>query len=443
MTPNFSAIILAAGEGTRMKSANPKILHKIGGRSLIHHVLASLEPLKPENITIVLAPSMKELESHLTPHRVVYQDRALGTAHAVKSAETSTKASQGDIAILFGDTPFIETGTIKRLLARRKEQDNPALVLLGMRPTSPKGYGRYITDNDGYLLNIVEERDATESQRQIGLCNGGVMLVDREFLWSGLKEIQANNVKGEYYLTDLVAIAVRKNRKVAYLEVSETEILGINDRQELANAEMVFQRKKRKEILDKGVTLINPETIYFSADTDIAQDCIIGPSVFFGPGVRLQGNVEVRAFSHLEGVEIKKNAQIGPFARLRPGTIVGENAHIGNFVEVKNSIIGNGAKANHLSYLGDAKVGERANIGAGTITCNYDGFQKSTTEIGADVFIGSNSALIAPVTIGKGAIIGAGSVITENVKEDSLALARAKQEEKPGWAAKFREWRKK
>lgn len=439
----ISAIVLAAGQGTRMKSDLPKVMHKIGNWPLIRHVRHALIPLDLQQVVLVLAPSMPQVAKEAQPCAVAYQEQALGTAHAVKSAANLFASDDSDILILYGDTPFISTQRLAQLIARRQEQDEPALVLMGMRPKSPKGYGRYILNDDGYVERIVEERDATEEEKRIELCNGGVMIADGKVLWSWLEEIKPNNTKGEYYLTDLVAIANKKGRKVAHLEVSEQEVLGINDRNELANAEQLFQKKRREEIMVGGVTLLDPASTYFSADTEIGQDTVIGPHVFLGLGVKIRRNVEIRAFSHLEGVEVMPYAQIGPFARLRPGTKIAEEVHIGNFVEVKNSLIERGAKANHLSYLGDSKIGARTNIGAGTITCNYDGFKKSTTEIGAEVFVGSNTALVAPIKIGDGAIIAAGSVITQNVEAGELAIARAKQEHKLGWAERFRQWRKK
>jgi len=390
-------------------------------------------------VVVVVGPGMEAVSKVVAPHRTALQAEQLGTGHAVLAAKAALGEREGDVLILYGDTPFISTETFEALLARRRAEDRPAAVVLGMRPDDPTGYGRLLVDGKGQLEAIVEHRDATAEQRRIGLCNSGVMAVDGALIWDLLGEVGTDNAKGEYYLTDIVALARRRGRVSAAVEAPAEELLGINSRAELAAAEALFQDKLRARAMEGGATLIDPASVWFSFDTRLGRDVVIGPHVVFGPGVEVADGVDIRSFSHIEGARIETGAVIGPFARLRPGSVIGAKAHVGNFVETKNATLAAGAKANHLTYLGDASVGEGANIGAGTITCNYDGFGKYRTEIGARAFIGSNSALVAPVTVGDGAIIAAGSVITQDVAPDALAVARGRQAEKPGWARLFRE----
>jgi bifunctional UDP-N-acetylglucosamine pyrophosphorylase/glucosamine-1-phosphate N-acetyltransferase len=348
------------------------------------------------------------------------------------------KAHKGDVMVLFGDVPLIRAATLSRLIERRRRADRPALAVIGMRPHDPGPYGRLVLGADGMLERIVEAKDADEQERRIGLCNSGVMIADGDLFWNWIERLGSNNAQGEFYLTDVVGLARADNRLAAAIEAPADEMAGVNSRAELAAAESRYQARRRDAAMADGATLIDPASIHFSFDTRLGRDVVIGPSVVFGPGVNVGDEVIIRPFCHVEGATIGKGAIIGPFARLRPGSVIGEGAHVGNFVEIKKSELGAHAKANHLSYLGDAKIGARANIGAGTITCNYDGFEKMETVIGADAFIGSDTALVAPVSVGEGAIVAAGSVITSDVAPDALAIARSRQVEKPGWAGKFR-----
>jgi bifunctional UDP-N-acetylglucosamine pyrophosphorylase/glucosamine-1-phosphate N-acetyltransferase len=441
-TGNLAAIILAAGQGTRMKSKLPKVLHRIAGRSMIGHVLDRLAPLQVERIAVVIAPGMDDVARDVAPHVTAEQTQPLGTGHAVRAAEQAMAGVKaGTILVLYGDTPFVSTATLTRLLERRQASDNPAVVVLGMRPKEPTGYGRLVIEAGDYLGRIVEQKDATTEERAIGLCNSGVMAIDATLIWSLLAKIGNQNAKGEYYLTDIVELAKQAGRRSAYVEAPEEELLGVNSRVDLAAAEKLYQQQRRLQAMLEGVTLTDPDTVYFSSDTRLGRDIVIGPHVIFGPGVEIADDVEIRGFCHIEGAKVASGAQIGPYARLRPGSEIGRDVHIGNFVETKNTVMAAGSKANHLTYLGDAMVGAKTNIGAGTITCNYDGYFKDRTEIGANAFIGSNAALVAPVKIGDGAIIGAGSVITRDVPADAMSVARGQQVDKLGWAAKFREMR--
>ncbi len=433
-----AAIILAAGQGTRMKSAKPKVLHPIAGRPMIGHVLAALAPIGCDPVIIVTAPGMEAVERYVAPHPTAIQATPLGTGHAVAAARSALGEIDGLVLVLFGDTPFVSPATLARMIARADEGDRPSLVILGFRPADPTGYGRLVLDGAGRLARIVEHKDASAAERAIGLCNSGVMAIAGDKLWPWIARIGNANAKSEYYLTDIVGLASASGETLAIVEAPEEELLGINSRAELAAAEAIFQNRRRAQALAEGASLVDPGSVFFAADTILGRDVTIGPHVVFGPGVVIADHVEIRAFSHIEGAKIGANAIIGPFARLRPGAEIGAGAHIGNFVEAKNARIGPGAKANHLSYLGDAEIGAGANIGAGTITCNYDGILKATTRIGAGAFIGSNSALVAPVAIGEGAIIGAGSVITRDVAADAIAVARAAQVERPESAGKFR-----
>ena len=435
----IAAVILAAGQGTRMKSRLPKVMHRIASRTMIGHVLANLAPLGAAPVVAVIAPGMDEVMREVAPHGIAYQTEALGTGHAVRAAhEALAGFKAGTVLVLFGDSPFVSTATLQKLIARRQAADDPAVVVLGMRPADPTGYGRIITDDAGGIEKIVEHNDANVLERIVDLCNSGVMAIDAAVIWPLLDRIGNDNAKGEYYLTDIVALARAAGRRCAYVEAPAEELLGVNSRQDLATAEALYQQHRRCQAMSDGVTLTDPATVYFAADTKLGRDVVIGPNVVFGPGVSIADDVQILAFCHIEGARIDSGAIIGPFARLRPGSDIGPQVHIGNFVETKNTKLGAGAKANHLTYLGDAEVGAKTNIGAGTITCNYDGFLKEKTVIGAGAFIGSNSALVAPIRIGDGAMIAAGSVVTRDVAPDALSVARGQQIDKPGWASKFR-----
>ncbi len=435
----IAAVVLAAGKGARMKTDLPKVLHKLAGRPMIAHVLANLAPLGCERVVVVIGPGMEGVAAAVALHATALQEEPLGTGHAVLAARAALQGFAGDVLVVYGDCPFISSATIGKLIARRRAADHPAVVVLGMRPADPAQYGRLIVGDNGMLEAIVEFRDASAEQRAITLCNSGVMAIDGKRLFAMLDRVGNANAKGEYYLTDIVAIARADGAACAVVEAPADELIGINSRAELAAAEAILQDRLRAQAMEDGATLTDPQTVFLSFDTRLGRDVMVGPNVVFGPGVEVADGAEIKAFCHLEGAKIAAGAAIGPFARLRPGTVVGERARIGNFVEVKNANLGPGAKANHLTYLGDVVVGAGANVGAGTITANYDGFNKHKTEIGADASIGSNSVLVAPVKVGRGAIVGAGSVITQSVSADALALGRGRQTEKPGWAAKFRE----
>jgi len=438
--PPPAAIVLAAGKGTRMKSALPKVLHRIAGKPMVRHVLDSLAPLGAGPVVVVLAPGMEQVAREVAPRATAVQEQQLGTGHAVLAARAALGGGAnlaGDVLVLYGDTPFIATETLRRMLARRRQADEPAVVVLGMRPADPGEYGRLVLAEDGYLHAIVEAKDASAEERRIDLCNSGVMAIAGAHLFSLLDMVGNDNAKGEYYLTDIVAIARSRGLSCAVVEAEVDELMGVNSRAELAAAEAILQDRLRAAAMAGGATLIDPATVWLSHDTRIGADVTIGPNVFFGPGVTVADNVEIRSFSHIEGASIAEGAVIGPFARLRPGAEIGPKARVGNFVEMKNTRLGAGAKANHLAYVGDSTVGAGANIGAGTITCNYDGYDKTHTEIGADVFIGSNSTLVAPLSLGDGAFIAAGSVVTQDVPADALGVARSRQTNKPGWAAEF------
>jgi bifunctional UDP-N-acetylglucosamine pyrophosphorylase/glucosamine-1-phosphate N-acetyltransferase len=433
-----AAIVLAAGKGTRMKSRLPKVMHRIASRTLIGHVLDSLAPLDLARIIAVIAPGMDDVANEVAPNGVAFQTEQLGTGHAVGSARQALADFKGDILVVYGDTPFVATATLQRMFERRRAPDNPAIVVLGMRPADPTGYGRLVLGADGNLDRIAEHKDANDAERAISLANSGVMAIDGSVVWGLIDRIDNKNAKGEFYLTDVVAFARRDGRRCAVVEAPVEELLGVNSRSELAAAEALFQARRRLAAMENGATLIDPASVFFAADTRIGRDVVIGPNVQFGPGVEIADDVEIRAFCHIEGARIESGAIVGPFARLRPRSTVGAGAHVGNFIELKGTEIGAGAKANHVSYLGDATVGAKANIGAGTIVCNYDGFNKTRTSIGAGAFIGSDSVLVSPVTVGEGAYVAAGSVITSDVPPDALAVARERQVDKPGWAAKFR-----
>ncbi len=440
----IAVVILAAGKGTRMRSDLPKVLHKAAGRTLLSHVLHSAAKAKPQRTVIISGPQMPEVgieAQQVTPGAVIaIQEKRQGTAHAVGIAKEGLKGFEGTVLVLYGDVPLIRTETITAL-ADAVSEESP-LAVLGFRAVNPTGYGRLIQNRAGKLIAIREELDTTVDERRIDLCNSGFIAIKAKLLWELLPKIGNDNAKHEYYLTDLVGLTVAEGHQVALAECPEGEVHGVNTRAQLAQIESLLQARYRQSAMDNGATLIDPASVFFSADTEIGKDVIIEPHVVFGPNVKIGDNVEILAFSHIEGAAISDGVRVGPFARLRPGAEIGRNAHIGNYVEIKKAKIGEGAKVNHLSYIGDASVGARSNIGAGTITCNYDGFEKHHTEIGADVFVGSNTALVAPVKVGDGANIAAGSVITQNVPGDALAIARGQQAVKPGWAKKYRELKK-
>jgi bifunctional UDP-N-acetylglucosamine pyrophosphorylase / glucosamine-1-phosphate N-acetyltransferase len=433
------AIVLAAGEGTRMRSTLPKVLHAVGGRPLIAHVLGAAMKAGCGDIAVVVGPGhdavAREVRA-LTPKAKIFEQRQRrGTAHAVLAARKALRAKPDDILVMFGDTPLVRPQVLREL--RTALARGAAVAVLGFRPAQPAGYGRLITRGDE-LLAIVEERDATAEQRIITLCNGGLMAFAGKTALTVLDRIDNNNSKGEFYLTDAVAIARDMGLKAVAIETGEDDMRGINTKAQLAETEAVLQNRLRAAALEIGVTMVAPETVFLCADTKFGKDVTIEPNVVFGPGVTVDDGALIRAFSHLEGAHVGKGARVGPFARLRPGADLGADVHIGNFVEVKEAKLEAGAKANHLSYIGDARVGSGANIGAGTITCNYDGAAKHRTEIGKGAFIGSNSSLVAPVKIGAGAYVGSGSVVTRNVPDGALTLERSEQRIKPGWAKRLR-----
>ena len=433
------AIVLAAGEGTRMRSARPKVLQAIAGRSLIAHVLDAVRQSGATMTAVVIGPKSEpvanEAKCVLPNSEVFVQEQRRGTAHAVLAAEQAIARGADDVIVIFGDTPLIRPHTLSRM--REPLAQGACLVVLGFRPKDPTGYGRLIVEN-GELVAIREELDATPAERAIKLCNAGLMAFAGATALPILERIGNANEKREYYLTDAVAIARAMGCKVAVIETEEDEVRGINTRAQLAETEAALQQRLRKAAMEAGVTLTAPETVFLSADTKFGRDVVVEPFVVFGPGVTVEDNSIIRAFSHLDRAHVGKGASVGPYARLRPGARLEEDVHVGNFVEVKEAVIGAGAKANHLSYIGDATVGAGANVGAGTITCNYDGVGKHRTEIGRDAFVGSNSALVAPVKIGDGAYIGSGSVITHDVPADALAVARGRQAVKEGWALRLR-----
>lgn len=440
MTAPIAAIILAAGKGTRMKSDTHKVLHPIAGRPMLLHLIDSVKALGAEREVVVVGAGREQVEAAVHPLGVetVEQAEQLGTGHAVRMAESALAGFQGDVLILYGDVPLVTAETMRRMLDALHGDGGPSVVVLGFRPADPGAYGRVIVGSDGRLDKIVEYKDATPEERAVTLCNSGLMAVRGPDLFRLLGQLTSDNAAGEYYLTDLVELARREGRFSVGIETDAIEVAGVNSRGELAGLEREWQQRRRARAMAEGATLVAPETVWFAHDTVIGRDVTIEPNVVFGPGVSVADRVTIHGFSHIEGAEILSGADIGPYARLRPGARIEQGAKVGNFVEIKKAVIGPGAKANHLSYIGDAVVGAGANIGAGTITCNYDGFLKYRTVIGNGAFVGSNSALVAPVTIGDGAIVGAGSVVTRDVEADALGIVRAEQQVKPGWARKFR-----
>lgn len=438
--PAIASLILAAGHGTRMRSETPKVLHKVGHLEMLGHCLKTARSLGAERLGVVIGAGGEKVKAalgSLDPQaEVAVQDPPQGTGDAVRSGMSILEGFEGTVVVLYGDTPLLRLETLQQLTDAVDQ--GAAIAVLGFGTNEPGPYGRLVLGADGSLQRIVEAKDASPDELKITLCNSGVMAMSSAALRTYLPQITNENAKGEYYLTDLVGLASVAGETLATVTGTEDEVLGVNDRTELAAAEAIFQDRCRREVMLSGVTLIDPDTVYFAYDTEIGQDAIIHPNVVFGPGVKLATNTEVKAFSHLEGVQMDAASAAGPFARLREGTVLGEGAKVGNFVEIKKSKLGQGVKAGHLTYLGDADIGARTNIGAGTITCNYDGYNKHKTVIGEDAFIGSNASLVAPVTVGRGAFTGSGSVITKDVPDDALSVARGRQMTKDGWAISFR-----
>jgi bifunctional UDP-N-acetylglucosamine pyrophosphorylase / glucosamine-1-phosphate N-acetyltransferase len=435
----IATVILAAGAGTRMKSKKPKVMHEIGGRPMVSHLLGTVNALDPEKSVVVIAPGMDNVAAEVAPAETAIQQTAEGTGHAVAAALPSLNSFNGDVLVLYGDTPLITEDTLGRMIEKRRSVSDCAVVVLGFEPDDAAEYGRLVTNDDGALEAIVEFAEADAATRNIGLCNSGVMAISSDHIFDLIAAVDSKNAKGEYYLTDIVEIARSKGLTCGVVIGDEAELLGVNNRVQLAEAETIAQKSWRLKAMTAGATLIDPDSVFFSHDTELGQDVVIEPNVFFGPNVKIGNNVRIKSNSHIEGARVGDNSQIGPFARLRPGAELAEDVKIGNFVEVKKSSLEQGAKVSHLSYIGDARVGAEANIGAGTITCNYDGYDKFKTDIGKGAFIGSNTALVAPVTIGDGAIIGAGSTVTKSVDADALMVERAEDTNKPGWAARFRQ----
>jgi bifunctional UDP-N-acetylglucosamine pyrophosphorylase/glucosamine-1-phosphate N-acetyltransferase len=433
-------VVLAAGKGVRMRSAIPKVLHGIAGRSMLAHVLAVAHSARASKLALVVAPGMEAVRAEaakVAPGIELFEQATqAGTGHAVLAARPALERHRGDVIVLFADTPLVEPATLRRLV---EALDSGAqIAALGFEARDANGYGRLIVGADGRVEAIREDRDATEAERRIGLCNAGAMGFRVQDLAGLLGRIGNRNAKNEYYLTDVVELAAADGLVTKPVACAAEEALGVNSREQLATAEAVFQGRARRRAMEQGATLVAPETVWLSFDTVIGRDVIVEPNVFFGPGVVVEDGAHIMANCHMVGAHIGKGARVGPFARFRPGTDIGERARVGNFVEVKNAKLETGAKANHLAYIGDGRVGEGANIGAGTIFCNYDGFNKHFTDVGKGAFVGSNSSLVAPVKIGDGAYIGSGSVISKDVAPDALALERSAQEQRPGWAAKFR-----
>ncbi|WCM29732.1 bifunctional UDP-N-acetylglucosamine diphosphorylase/glucosamine-1-phosphate N-acetyltransferase GlmU [Sphingomonas sp. QA11] len=424
-----------------MKSDLHKVLHPIAGRPMLLHLIDSVSALEPERTVVVTGAGREQVEAAVSPLGVmtVVQGEQLGTGHAVHQAEEAMGGFVGDILILYGDVPLVTSATMARMLERLHGVDKPATVVLGFRPVDSAAYGRVIADGDGRIVKMVEYKDATPGERAETLCNSGLMAVRGEDMFALLARVGNDNAAGEFYLPDIVMLAAEDGRSSAVIETDAVEVAGVNSRGELAVVEASWQHGRRARAMAEGATLIAPETVWFAYDTRIGRDVVIEPNVFFGPGVSVADGAVIHGFSHVEGATVGPKAEVGPFARLRPGAVMGEKAKVGNFVEMKKAVLGPGAKASHLTYLGDAEVGAGANIGAGTITCNYDGYFKYRTVIGEGAFIGSNSALVAPVTIGAGAMVAAGSVITRDVEADALAIARSKQEARPGRARRFRD----
>ncbi|MDP3907230.1 bifunctional UDP-N-acetylglucosamine diphosphorylase/glucosamine-1-phosphate N-acetyltransferase GlmU [Novosphingobium sp.] len=440
----LAVIVLAAGKGTRMKSDLHKVLHPIAGRPMLEHLLASVAQLAPARQVVVVGSGRDQLEATLKGRAALaVQDPQLGTAHAVQQAEGALAGFAGDVLVMYGDVPFVAPDTMRAMLERLHDTDEPAVVVLGFAPDDALHYGRVIAVGDR-IVKMVEYKDADPDERACNLCNSGLMAVRAGDLFALLARVGNDNAQGEYYLPDVVNIALADGRVCAVVTTEDPdEVAGINSRAELAEAEARWQQRRRRAAMDDGATLTAPETVWFAWDTQLGRDVLVEPNVVFGPGVTVADGVKIRAFCHLEGATLASGVEVGPYARLRPGAVLEEQAKVGNFVEVKKSTMGKGAKANHLSYIGDAEVGAGANIGAGTITCNYDGYFKYKTIIGERAFIGSNSSLVAPVRIGPDAIVGAGSAVTRDVGAGELRIVRADQLVKPGWADRFHDAMKK
>lgn len=434
-----AAIILAAGKGTRMKSALPKVMHPVAGRAMVDWSIALAHDSGCERIIVVCSPGQTALQAHvegaLSPGSVAIQDPPLGTGHAVLAAKEAMAGFEGELVVLYGDTPLIRAPSIAALFDELA--GGAAVGVLGFEAADPGAYGRLILGAEGGLERIVEAKDASPDELAVRLCNSGVIAARAATMFDLLGQVTNDNAKGEYYLTDIVGLARSAGQRCAAVSCDEADVLGVNSRIELAAAEAAYQVRRRQELMADGVTLTAPETVFFSHDTQIGPDTLIEPHVVFGPGVKVDGGATIRAFSHLEGAQVSSGTVIGPYARLRPGTVIGAEARVGNFVEIKNVTVGAGAKLNHLAYAGDGEIGADSNIGAGTIFCNYDGYNKQRTVVGARAFVGSNSALVAPVTIGDGAYVGSGSVITKDVAPGALAVARGRQIERPGWAEAY------
>jgi bifunctional UDP-N-acetylglucosamine pyrophosphorylase/glucosamine-1-phosphate N-acetyltransferase len=439
--PDFAVVILAAGQGTRMRSDTHKVLHPIASRPMLLHLLDRVDGIGAGKRVVVVGKGRDQVEQALNGRDVAiaHQAEQKGTGHAVLQAKPALDGYDGAVVVLYGDVPFVEAETLRRMLERLDGGDGPGVVVLGFRPDDPAAYGRIILGGGDRIARMVEFRDASPEERSVDLCNSGMMAVRAPDLFRWLGKVTNDNAAGEYYLPDIVNIAAAEGREAVAIECDAYEAAGVNSRAELAHLELEWQRRRRELALQDGATLIDPESVWFAYDTKLGRDVTVEPHVVFGPGVDIADGTTVKAFSHIEGAIIGARAAIGPFARIRPGTSLGDHAKVGNFVELKKAKVGAAAKVNHLTYVGDAEIGGHANIGAGTITCKYDGFGKYRTIVGAGAFIGSNTSLVAPVTIGDGAIVGAGSVITSDVEPDSLAIERSEQKGIAGWARRFRE----
>ncbi|NTZ42798.1 bifunctional UDP-N-acetylglucosamine diphosphorylase/glucosamine-1-phosphate N-acetyltransferase GlmU [Altererythrobacter sp. SALINAS58] len=441
----IAAIILAAGKGTRMKSATHKVLHPIAGRPMLDHLMASVGTLSPEKTVVVVGAGRDQMERALAGRaETALQEPQEGTGHAVQQAQEALREFDGDVLVLYGDVPFVRPETMAAMLDRLHAEDAPAVVVLGFEPADALQYGRVIADDAGRVAKMVEYKDASDEERACTLCNSGLMAARSADMFDLLSRVGNDNAQGEYYLVDIVNVANEDGRHCAVVKTGDPgEVAGINSRAELAAAEAQWQAYRREEAMAEGASLKAPETVFFSWDTELGQDVTIEPNVVFGPGVKVADGATIRAFTHLEGATLGEGVTVGPYARLRPGAVLEKGAKVGNFVEIKNATLGEGAKASHLTYLGDADVGAGANIGAGTITCNYDGYFKHRTQIGERAFIGSNSSLIAPLRIGADAIVAAGSAVSRDVAEGELRMVRSDQLVKPGWADRFHDTMKK
>ncbi|MDF1681427.1 bifunctional UDP-N-acetylglucosamine diphosphorylase/glucosamine-1-phosphate N-acetyltransferase GlmU [Ponticaulis sp.] len=431
-----AAVILAAGMGTRMRSKKIKVLHEVGGRPMVDWSLALADGLGCDKRILVIGTHSEELKqvaaNRVGSENIAIQDPPQGTGHAVQSAEQALAGFEGHVVVLYADTPLLPVDAVEKAFASLDA--GYAVSVLGFDAAEPGGYGRLICSDEGDLLKIVEAKEASPDELAVSFCNSGVMAVRSEYLFDLLSRVTNDNAKGEFYLTDVVELARQDGLKASAVRCSEEDVLGVNSREQLAEAEKVFQSKTRRNMMESGVTLIDPDTVYFAFDTQVGADVVIEPNVFFGPGVSVASDTRIKAFSHLENCSVGEACQIGPFARLRPGAVLHTGVRVGNFVEIKNSELGDGVAANHLSYIGDGDVGAKSNIGAGTIFCNYDGYFKHRTTIGEGSFIGSNSSLVAPVTLENGSFVGSGSVVTKDVPEGALAVARGKQKNIEGWA---------